>query len=68
MSLFNGEMLHKYDVRNKIDINRLRVNDRHFFENGEVRMLPLRMAITETQGYQHRKLRRSYNEITTSVG
>ena len=29
-----GEMLHKHDVRNKIDINRLRVNDRHFFENG----------------------------------
>ena len=29
------------------------------FENGEERMLPLRLVITGAQGYQHRKLRGS---------
>lgn len=52
-------MLQKYDVRNKTDIHGLRVNDRLFFGYGEVRMLPLRMVITGTQGYQHKKPLRS---------
>ena len=51
-------MLHKYYVRNKIDINGVRLAGRLFGYDWE-QMLLRRMVIRGTQSYLHKKPQRS---------